>query len=180
MSFDFGAIHKDERVMAPVIFYITHFIDQICRKPEYLHLPKLLIADEVFLLSTTEAIARYVIEFPKVARNFNGGIILASQSALDFDKLGQAFTETGNRELVFETFKTHLIFPTERMNAAAYQERLGLNEKEAEAAAAMRAKQQFLMRKGDEPAVILNLNVDERTRQLLSRKGSEAALAKSA
>ena len=180
MSFDFGAIHKDERVMAPTISYITHFIDQVCRKPEYLHLPKLLIADEVFLLSTNEAIARYVIEFPKVARNFNGGIILASQSALDFDKLGQAFTEKGNRELVFETFKTHLIFPTERMNAPAYQERLGLNEKEAEAAAAMRAKQQFLLRKGDEPAVILNLNVDERTRQLLSNHGEETALAKSA
>src|SRR5450755_2911662 len=176
MSFDFSALHKDERMMAPVVFYITQFIDRICRKPEYLHLPKLLIADEVFLLSANEAIARYVIEFPKVARNFNGGIILASQSALDFDKLGQAYNggdgsasaPKGNRELVFETFKTHLIFPSERLNPAAYRERLGLNEKEAEAAARMRAKQQFLLRKGDEPAVILNLNVDERTRLMLS------------
>jgi type IV secretory pathway VirB4 component len=117
-----------------------------------------------------------------VARNFNGGILLASQSALDFDKLGRGCSEKGNRELVFETFKTHLIFPTERMNAAAYQERLGLNEKEAEAAARMQSKRQFLLRKGDEPAVILNLNVDEQTRLMLSTKPYEQQLrmAKSA
>ena len=164
LSFDFGSLQNNERVMAPVIFYVTHFIDRICRKPEYLHLPKLVIGDEVFLLAENEAIARYVIEFAKVARNFNGGIVLASQSALDFDNLGRAYSEKGNRELVFEMFKTHLIFPTERMNAAAYQERLGLNEKEAHAAATMQSKQQFLLRKGDEPAVVLNLNVDEHTR----------------
>jgi type IV secretory pathway VirB4 component len=182
MSFDFGALLKDGRVLAPVVLYVTQFIDQICRKPEYLHLPKLLIADEVFLLSANEAIANYVIEFAKVGRNFNGGILLASQSALDFDKLGRAYSEKGNRELVFETFKTHLIFPTERMNPAAYQERLGLNEKEAEAAARMQAKRQFLLRKGDEPAVILNLNVDEQTRLMLSTKPYEQQLrmAKSA
>jgi hypothetical protein len=92
---------------------------------------------------------------------------------LDFDKLGHAYSEKGNRELVFETFKTHLIFPTERMNAAAYQERLGLNEKEAQAAATMQAKQQFLLRKGDEPAVVLNLHVDERTRLMLSTQPHE-------
>lgn len=176
LSFDFGALKNDERVMAPVIFYVTHFIDRICRKPEYLHLPKLVIGDEVFLLAANEAIAHYVIEFAKVGRNFNGGIILASQSALDFDKLGRSYSDKGNRELVFETFKTHLIFPTERMNPAAYQERLGLNEKEAQAAATMQAKQQFLLRKGDEPAVVLNLNVDERTRLMLSTKPHERQL----
>ncbi len=176
MSFDFGALRNDQRVMAPVVFYVTQFLDQICRKPEHLHLPKLLIADEVFLLAANEAIAQYVIEFAKVARNVNGGIVLASQSALDFDKLGRAYSEKGNRELVFETFKTHLIFPTERMNAAAYQERLGLNEKEAEAAAHMQSKQQFLLRKGDEPAVLLNLNVDERTRLMLSTEPHEQQL----
>jgi type IV secretory pathway VirB4 component len=84
MSFDFGALLKDGRVLSPVVFYVTHFIDQICRKPEYLHVPKLLIGDEVFLLSANEAVANYVIEFAKVARNFNGGILLASQSALDW------------------------------------------------------------------------------------------------
>ncbi len=176
MSFDFGALRNDQRVMAPVVFYVTQFLDQICRKPEHLHLPKLVVGDETFLLSANEAIANWVIEFAKTARNFNGGIVLASQSALDFDKLGRAYNEKANRELVFETFKTHLIFPTERMNATAYQERLGLNEKEAEAAVHMQAKRQFLLRKGDEPGVILNLNVDERTRLMLSTKPRERQL----
>jgi type IV secretory pathway VirB4 component len=186
MSFDFQSLQKDPRVLTPVLFYVMAFIDNLCRKPEHLHLPKLLIADEVFVLAENREIARYLVEFPRLARNFNGGIILASQSAMDFDKLGRNYSgnysEQGNRELVFEIFKTHLIFPSERMNPAAYQERLGLNEKEAQAAAQMQAKKQFLLRKGDEPAVILNLNVDEETRLMLSTKPLEKQLriAKSA
>jgi type IV secretion/conjugal transfer VirB4 family ATPase len=151
--FDFQGLETYPLVVEPLFFYLFHRQRAVVYDPALRTKFKILWADEVWRFITNETCRQQFITAGKTYRKHNAGLGLVTQSAFDLKN-------TGLLEIISEVCPTKVLLANPNADFEAYQRIYHLNNRELENFQRLALKRQFMVKKGDEQAEVLNLNLD--------------------
>jgi type IV secretion/conjugal transfer VirB4 family ATPase len=153
--FDFqGADDEDyARVLEPLLFYLFRRQTDIVHDAALRTTFKLLWADEVWRFLANDTCRRKFIAAGKTYRKHNAGIGLVTQSAADLSNVGLL-------DIANEVCPTKIWLYNPGADVKEYKRIFKWNDKEAEQFSTLVPKRDFLLKKGDQIAQRLQLNLD--------------------
>ncbi len=158
-TFDFQGLDQYPVLLEPLLFYVLHRARMSVhyttdgmtgRRPL-----RLLLCDEAWRFVRDPTIKAYLTEMLKTGRKNNTAVLLATQSSEDF-------ASTAMLDVVNESSPTKLFLANPGAHAPTYQTLFALNDAEMSLLAALRPRQQFLLKRPG-LAKVLNLHVDPDT-----------------
>jgi type IV secretory pathway VirB4 component len=150
--FDFQGIEEVPEIAEPLFFYLFLRHEHTVQDPKLATRLKILWADEVWRFLANETCRQYFVKAGKTYRKHNAGIGLATQSAFDLQNVGLM-------EIVSEVTPTKILLANPSANLDAYAQMFHLNTTELNKFRGLVAKRQFLLKKEEQPAQVLNLNL---------------------
>lgn len=150
--FDLTRLENHPLVLEPLFFYIFRRQQAVVEDPNLRETFKLLWADEAWRFLKNETCRQQFVSAGKTYRKYNAGMGLVTQSPSDLAKAGLL-------EVVSEVCLTKIFLSNPAANFKAYQETFGLNDAEVNNWKMLAPRQQFLLKKAEEPGVVLNLNL---------------------
>ena len=150
--FDFQGIEEVPEVAEPLFFYLFLRHEQMVRDPGLGTTLKLMWADEVWRFLANKTCQQYFVKAGKTYRKHNAGIGLATQSMFDLKN-------TGLMEIMSEVTPTKILLANPSADLQAYAQAFHLNSQELKRFRELSAKRQFMIKREEEPAQVLNLNL---------------------
>lgn len=148
--FDFQGIEEVPEIAEPLFFYLFMRHERIVQDPARAEVVKVLWADEAWRFIENETCRKQFIKAGKTYRKHNGAIALATQSAFDFKNAGLF-------EIISEVCPTKILLANPSADMKAYAELFHLNPAEVQNFRTLIGKQQFMVKKEEQPAQVLNL-----------------------
>ena len=149
-TFDFTGMDDYPQVIEPLLFYILHRANNEISDPAALAEFKICVVDEAWRFLKNATVKQYIVEAMKTWRKVNAAMILATQSAIDFD--------ARMLQIVAESSGTLIFLANPRLDRQKYQDAFKLNDTELDLIAGLRPKQQMLIKRPD-VSKVLELNV---------------------
>jgi len=153
--FDFQRMNRYTELLEPLLFYMLHRANELITNRNLSATFKAFFIDEAWVFLRNPSIQQYVTEALKTWRKHNAAMILSTQS-LDELKRSELL------DVMVESCATKLFLANPDMDQELYRKQFHLNDTEVALIAALRPKQQFLI-KTPELAKVANLNVDRRS-----------------
>lgn len=150
--FDLQGMETYSAILEPLLFYIFRRQAAVVTDPTLRTTFKVLWCDEAWRFLQHEICKQEFIMAGKTYRKHNGGIGLVTQSMADFELAGVM-------DLINEVTPTKIFLPNPSANRVAYGKMFHLNERELDMFGNLIPKRQFMMKKGEQPAVVLALDI---------------------
>jgi type IV secretion system protein TrbE len=150
--FDFAGIEQSPEIAEPLFFYLFMRHDAVVQDPAQRTRLKLLWVDEAHLYLANETCRKYFVKAGKTYRKHNAGIVLTTQSAFDLKNAGMF-------EVITEVTPTKVLLANPSADLQAYRELFHFNDAELDAFRKLQPKKQFMLKREEEPAQILNLSL---------------------
>jgi type IV secretion system protein TrbE len=163
---DFQGIDELPEITEPLFFYLFGRFDSVVKDPAQIRTLKVLWADEVWRFLANSTARQYLVSAGKTWRKHKSGIGLATQSAFDLKNAGVL-------EIINEVTPTKLLLANPSADFEAYKEAFHLNDKEVEKFRGLVAKRQFMLKREEQPAQVLNLTLSPLE---LARYGNDPVL----
>lgn len=148
--FDFQGIDDVPEIAEPLFFYLFMRHDRVVQDPARTETIKILWADEAWRFIENTTCRKQFIKAGKTYRKHNGAIALATQSAFDYKNAGIF-------EIISEVCPTKILLANPSADMKVYGELYHLNSAELEQFRTLIGKRQFLVKKEEQPAQVLNL-----------------------
>lgn len=148
--FDFAGIDDVPEIAEPLFFYLFMRHDRIVQDPARIETVKILWADEAWRFIENATCRKQFVKAGKTYRKHNGAIGLWTQSAFDFKNAGLF-------EIISEVCPTKILLANPSADMKAYAELFHLNSSELENFRTLIGKRQFMVKKEEQPAQVLNL-----------------------
>jgi type IV secretion/conjugal transfer VirB4 family ATPase len=157
--YNFQGLDQYPMLLEPLFFYVLHRARTLIYGNPWASdsagTLKLFLCDEAWWSLKEPVIRAYIAEFLKTGRDLDTAVILATQSSEDLASAAML-------PIVLESCPTKLFLANPGMHAPTYQALFGLNDAEMALLAALRPRQQFLLKRPG-LAKLLNLSVDADT-----------------
>lgn len=150
--FDFAGIEQSPEIAEPLFFYLFMRHDAMVQDPAQRTRLKVLLVDEAHLYLGNETCRKYFVKAGKTYRKHNAGIVLTTQSAFDLKNVGMF-------EVITEVCPVKIMLANPSADLQAYRELFHFNDAELDAFRKLQPKKQFMLKREEEPAQILNLNL---------------------
>lgn len=148
--FDFQGIEEVPEIAEPLFFYLFMRHDRVVQDPALVEKVKILWSDETWRFMENKTCRKQFVKTGKTNRKHNGGIGLSTQSAFDYKNAGMF-------ELISEVCPTKILLANPSADMKAYAEFFHLNPVELELYRTLIGQRQFMVKKEEQPAQVLNM-----------------------
>jgi type IV secretion system protein VirB4 len=168
--FEFQGLEDYPLVLEPLLFYVLYRANAAIRDHDARSRLKLFLLDEAWRFAKDPVVKAYMVEALKTWRKHNAALLLATQSDHDF-------VDTDLLRAVLENCPTRCFLANPGFDVAQTGARFHLTDGEARRIAALRPREQLLLKRPD-LSTVLSLHVDDASYALYTNRPLHHATTK--